>query len=62
MGKRSGEKELDFSIDDLWINPYSSNAIRNITEVKDHDNTIWLGTHRKQEKFNKKLTSHIRRQ
>ena len=62
MGKRSGEKELDFDIDDLWVNPYSSNAIRNITEVKDYDNTIWLGTHRKQEKFNKKLTSHIRRQ
>ena len=57
-----GKKELDFDIGDLWVNPYSSNAIRNITEVKDHDNTIWLGTHRKQEKFNKKLTSHIRRQ
>ena len=34
MGKRSGEKELDFDIDDLWINPYSSNAVRNIYEVK----------------------------
>ena len=37
MGKRSGEKELNFDIDDLWVNPYSSNAIRNITEVKDYD-------------------------
>ena len=39
MGKRSGEKELDFDIEDLWVNPYSSNAIRNITEVKDFDIT-----------------------
>jgi endoglucanase len=59
MGKRSGEKKLDFDIDDLWINPYSSNAVRNIYEVKNYATPVWLGTHRKQEKFNKKLTSQI---
>ena len=53
--------KLNIPIEDIYVNPYSSNSIYGDDNLKQYPTAFWLGTHSKEEKYCKKLASYVQR-